>query len=290
MDSSPSVPSVPKFYWPTLQALKKIGGSGNRQEVIDTVISLMGLTEEQQAVLHNDGPKTKAHYRTEWALSHLKGMELTTNSSRGVWTLTASGREVEENRLPGIASRWNARKRAEHKAKKATPSSDDDSAAASDPDDGNDWRDELKAVLIGLSADAFERLTQRLLREAGFINTRVLGRTGDGGIDGVGTYRISLISFPVFFQCKRYTGSVSSSAVRDFRGAMAGRGDKGLLVTTGTFTTDAQRESTRDGATPVDLVDGDRLCDLLKEYDLGLTTELVHTERVTVNRQFFNSI
>ena len=104
-----------------------------------------------------------------------------------------------------------------------------------------------------LSPANFEKLAQRLLREEGFINTQVTGRSGDGGIDGQGVYRLSLLSFQVFFQCKRYAGSVGSGAVRDFRGAMAGRGDKGLLITTGTFTSSAREEATRDGAPPIDL-------------------------------------
>jgi restriction system protein len=141
-----------------------------------------------------------------------------------------------------------------------------------------------------MKPDGFERLTQRLLREAGFISATVTGRTGDGGIDGLGVYRMSLVSFPVFFQCKRYKGSVGSAAVRDFRGAMAGRGDKGLLITTGTFTSEAKAEATRDGAPPVDLIDGDRLCDLLKEYDLGVKTTVRQIEDITVDTEFFGDI
>ncbi|HTW42214.1 MAG TPA: restriction endonuclease [Solirubrobacteraceae bacterium] len=93
------------------------------------------------------------------------------------------------------------------------------------------------------------------------------------------------MSFPVFFQCKRYKGSVGASAVRDFRGAMSGRGDKGLLITTGSFTADAKQEATRDGAPPVDLIDGERLCDLLKEQRMGVNVRLV--EDVEVSPDFF---
>ena len=132
------------------------------------------------------------------------------------------------------------------------------------------------------------RLAQRILREAGFVNVAVMGKSGDGGMDGMGTYRLSLVSFPVYFQCKRYKGTVSSGAVRDFRGAMAGRGEKGLLITTGSFTRDAQAEATRDGAPPVELIDGDRLCDLLKDYRLGIEVRQRVEEDVTVNTGFFD--
>ena len=120
------------------------------------------------------------------------------------------------------------------------------------------------------------------------MNVTVTGKSGDGGIDGVGVYRLSLVSFPVYFQCKRYKGTVTAGAVRDFRGAMVGRGEKGLLITTGSFTRDAQSEANRDGAPPVELIDGDRLCDLLKEYALGVAVTQRIEEDITVQPAFFN--
>ena len=154
---------------------------------------------------------------------------------------------------------------------------------AQDSDADSQWRATLLRRLLETSPAAFERLAQRLLREAGFREVEVLGRSGDGGLDGVGVYRLSLVSFPIYFQCKRYSGSVPSSAVRDFRGAMAGRGEKGLLVTTGTCTSSARDEASRDGAPPVQLIDGEDLCDLLKEYDLGVTTHTRQIEDVDVD-------
>jgi restriction system protein len=140
-------------------------------------------------------------------------------------------------------------------------------------------------LLRKLQPDAFERLSQRILREAGFIKVEVTGRSGDGGIDGIGVLRVNLLSFHVLFQCKRYQSSVGASAIRDFRGAMVGRSDKGLIITTGTFTPDAKREATRDGAPAIDLIDGDLLCDLLKDLKLGVRTEMV--EQITVDPTWF---
>ncbi len=155
----------------------------------------------------------------------------------------------------------------------------------SDPD--TEWRSALLQRLLEMSPAAFERLTQRLLREAGFREVEVLGRSGDGGLDGVGVYRLSLVSFPIYFQCKRYNGSVPSSAVRDFRGVMAGRGEKGLLVTTGTFTRGARDEANRDGTPPVQLIDGEDLCDLLQEYKLGVATRIRTIEDIEVDTSWF---
>lgn len=135
---------------------------------------------------------------------------------------------------------------------------------------------------------AFERLAQRLLREAGFIKVEVTGRSGDGGIDGIGVLRLNLLSFHVLFQCKRYSGSVAAREIRDFRGAMVGRSDKGLFITTGTFTADAKREATRDGAPAIELIDGDQLCDLLRQLKLGVKIELV--ERAVVDEEWLAKV
>jgi len=134
-----------------------------------------------------------------------------------------------------------------------------------------DYRDEVLSILLNLPPEGFERLSQRILREAGFTQVVVTGQSGDGGIDGFGTLQVNpLVSFKVLFQCKRYAKSVPPSQVRDFRGAMAGRADKGIIVTTGTFTAEARREATRDGAPPIELIDGEKLLDMLEKLELGL--------------------
>ncbi|POP30592.1 restriction endonuclease, partial [Lactonifactor longoviformis] len=139
------------------------------------------------------------------------------------------------------------------------------------PDEIQTWREKLKNVLKNLKPDAFERLTQRLLRESGFTQVKVTGRTGDGGIDGMGTIKLNgIISFHMLFQCKRYVGTVSASEIRDFRGAMQGRTDKGLFITTGKFSSSAIEEANRPGTTPIDLIDGDELVEKLRELQLGV--------------------
>ena len=144
------------------------------------------------------------------------------------------------------------------------------------------------AVLGAMPPDAFERLSQRLLREAGFTKVEVRGKSGDGGIDGVGVLRVNLVSFQIYFQCKRWKGSVGAKDIRDFRGALQGRADKGLFITTGNFTSQASEEATRDGAIAIDLIDGDRLCDLLKGNELGVETEMI--EEVRIRPDWFEGI
>jgi restriction system protein len=287
VDSAPRIPSVSELLWPTLRAVREIGDSGTNEEIVEKAIELEGFTEEQQAVLHGDGPLTKIEYRLAWARSYLKGMGALNNSVRGVWSTTEVGRAMTPEDVANSLAVYAATRRAARKAKqrgKAEPEEELDEGA-----DRRDWKERLLEVLLEeVPPEGFERLARRLLREAGFVSATVTGKSGDGGIDGIGVYRLSLVSFPVFFQCKRYKGSVGAGAVRDFRGAMSGRGDKGLLITTGSFTAGAKQEATRDGVPPIDLIDGERLCELLKEHRMGVDVRLV--EKVEVSPEFFSDL
>jgi restriction system protein len=291
------VPQYNEMLWPALQAVAELGGSASIGEIVETVIKREGFTDAQQAVLHNNGPETEIGYRLAWARTYLKGMGLLNNSARGVWTLTdectgliTDPSTTDAQRRERVRETWSRYVVEIRKARKARQSDDDTEPGAPEPTVARSWKEQLLDQLMSMRPDAFERLARRLLREADFDSVNVTGQSGDGGIDGLGVYRLGLVSFPVFFQCKRYRGSVGPSAVRDFRGAMAGRGDKGLLITTGSFTADAKKEATRDGAPPIDLIDGDRLCELLKRYDLGVQTKTRTVEDVTIDGAFFDEI
>lgn len=286
------IPKYNELLWPTLDAVRILGHTAKLEEIDEYVIDGEGFSEAQMAVLHKDGPRSEIEYRLAWARTYLKGMGALTNPSRGTWETTDLGKDLFGDE---IVPRWKAYleelREARKKKKKAAQ------AAGADPDlpgvdageETDDWQEELLQVLLKMDPTEFEHLAKRLLRAAGFINTSVTGGAGDGGIDGVGVYRLSLVSFPVYFQCKRYKGSVGPDKVRDFRGAMQGRGDKGLLITTGTFSSEAKNEATRDGAPPIDLIDGERLCELLKEHRLGVETTIRTVEEVKVRKEFFEN-
>jgi restriction system protein len=159
---------------------------------------------------------------------------------------------------------------------------DTGTAAPREVSQEQEWKEKLYAILTQkLTPAAFERLVQRLLRESGFTHVEVTGRSGDGGIDGRGIARVhGLLSFHVLFQCKRYKGAVGPGEIRDFRGAMTGRADKGLFITTGTFTPAAVKEATRDGAPPIDLLDGAEVVEKLRELSLGVLIEKIEVVRV----------
>lgn len=281
MASASDIPKYNELMWPVLEALKALGGSGTNQEIDDKVIDIEGLSEAQQAVMHKGG-RSLIQYRLLWARSVLKRVGALENSARGVWSITEKGRSLTAQDMAGVPREYKKLLDAEKQAQaKSDPAAEDGDESA--------WKTELLEVLRSMTADGFERLSSRLLREAGFVDLRVTGKTGDGGIDGTGVYRLSLVSFPIYFQCKKWSKGVGSKEVRDFRGAMAGRGDRGLLITTATFTAEAKKEAGRDGAPPVDLIDGDRLCDLLKEYRLGVSTVTKIQEDISVAKDFFEN-
>lgn len=288
------VPLPKELYNPVLAALKRLGGSGTNQEIHDAVVTSLGLSDEQVEAMHGSSNMTQLSYRLGWARTYLKRAGYLDNSARGVWALTALGQEtkaVDQDKVYREVTQ-QVRQERESKANADAPEMDEatDDLPSEDLDGGaENWRNDLHATLLAMQPDAFERLCQRLLRESGFTQVDVTGRSGDGGIDGIGVMRIGgFLSFRVLFQCKRYKGSVGSSTVRDFRGAMSGRTDKGIIITTGTFTRDAQREARRDGAPEIDLVDGELLIDKLRQLELGVSVEKV--ERVTVDAGWFEGI
>ena len=283
------VPSFDQLMNPLITAIRELGGSGSVDEIFEKVIENLKLPEETLSVLHDPdaGNQTEIHYRLGWARTYLKKFGVWTNSTRGIWTLATPDVTALDPKLVVKTVRTNSKK---DKPPKSTPDVPLLPDQTDSPEEIQSWRGVLYHILTKVvEPAAFERLIQRLLRESGFVQVEVTGRTGDGGIDGKGIARIhGFMSFHVVFQCKRYSGIVSSSHIRDFRGAMVGRADKGLFITTGTFSRDAVKEATRDGAPPIDLVDGDQLADKLKDFKLGVQTEMI--ENVTVDDAWFSKL
>lgn len=286
--SKVKVPSYDMFFNPIIQALKQLGGSGTIEEIDTKTAEIMDLSEEQLVVLHNPerSSQTEVQYRLAWARTYLKKYGLLENSKRGVWALTTEGREIIKV----------DRQKVKRYVRELDKSQRDDASNGEQDEQQPEeltWQQEVLESLLKIEPAAFERLAQRLLRESGFTQVEVLGQSGDGGIDGKGIMRLGgLLSFHVYFQCKRYRGTVSSGQIRDFRGAMAGRADKGLLITTGNFTRDATREASRDGAQPIDLIDGESLVEKLKELELGIKTRkvIIEEEEIVIDHSWFQSI
>ena len=274
-----AVPTYDEMLEPLFVAVHQLGGSASIEEQEEKVAELMKLTDEQLTEIHK-GNRTKFSYRLAWARTYLKRYGVITNSSRGVWALTAEGQKLQSVSKEEIKKHVQSLDRKTQTKKK-------------EPEELEElqWQDHALEAVRSITPDAFERLCQRILRESGFTSVEVTGKSGDGGIDGKGVVRLGgLLSFHVIFQCKRYQGSISPSIVRDFRGAMVGRADKGLLITTGTFTRDARKEAQRDGAPPLDLIDGEDLVAKLKELGMGIDIKERIIEEVTVDESYFGNL
>ena len=283
MTDFPTVPRRDELMNPLLEALKSLGGSASIAELNDKIAEILGLTEEQLAVPHSDNRGSKVAYRLAWTRTYLKQYGLLENSSRGIWALTAAGRSANSVDPKQVVQDVEAARR--QKAQRVD--SEDD---LQEPPELS-WRDKALGAVLNMSPSAFERLAQRILRESGFIQVEVTGQSGDGGIDGKGILQLGgLLSFHVYFQCKRWQGPVGASVIRDFRGAMVGRADKGLIIATGAFTKDAKQEATRDGAPPIDLVDGQQLVDRLKDLRLGIITRKIEEESVDIDSDWFANV
>ncbi len=271
---------------PLLSALHHLGGSGSISEIEYETSNVLNLSEEELSDIHR-GNSTKFSYRLAWARNYLKRFELLENSTRGVWALTEKGQTttiVDKEEVKQFVKQAYIKSSKENKKKKV------EEIPESEISDLNDisWREELLEILKKIPPENFERLCQRLLRELGFVNVEVTQRSNDGGIDGKGVIRLGgVMSFHVVFQAKRYRGQVGTGVIRDFRGAMIGRADKGLILTTGSFTREAKKEAQRAGAPPIDLVDGNDFTEKLKELKLGIEIELV--EQITIKKSWFQN-
>jgi len=277
-------PQFIRFFKPIIAVLKESGGSGTAAEVIDRVVEKMKIPESEQEVTLKGG-QPRIRNQIQWARFYLAHAGLIDSSKRGVWTLTEGGQLVDDTTFDVLNTFKKVHKLFEKAKKPKEPGKPIGTEIDVEEIELLDHRTNLLNLIKSLPPNGFERLSQRLLRESGFQKVTVTGRTGDGGIDGVGILQVNpFVSFNVLFQCKRYQGAVTPSQIRDFRGAMMGRADKGIIITTGTFTLDAKKEARRDGAPPIELVDGDTLVQMFEQLQLGLIPRTTYD----VDEKFFD--
>lgn len=272
-----NLPQHFRYINPIIEVLKELGGSGRSSEVTDMVIEKLNISEDDlEDTLQSGGSRIKN--QIHWARMVLVKIGHIDSSQRGVWSLTEKGLSTALSRDDLVyiyknRKNWVGTKQAQIKDERSvTPVISSQMENVGDElVDSGDYRTELLNILKSLSPGGFERICQRLLRESGFAEVKVTGKSGDGGIDGHGVLQVNpFVSFNVLFQCKRYQGNVSASQIRDFRGAMMGRADKGIIITTGSFTLDAKKEARRDGVPPIEIIDGEKLTEMFELLEFGL--------------------
>jgi restriction system protein len=265
-----------KWLNPVLVALKELGGSGRPKEVIEKVAKNENIPDKIREETIKNG-SSKFDNQVAWARQYLVYEGLIDNSKRGVWTLTPLGQKttLTEDDAHKIFLKRVAIFQELRKDKGNEETKEELEEIVENQIDSDNTN--LLELLKSISPTGFEHLCKRLLREHGFDNLEVTQRSRDGGIDGYGTLEINpFISLRIIFQCKRYKGTVSREKVGDFRNAVMGRADKGIIITTGTFSEDAKREADRDGVIPIDLIDGKKLVELFEQVELGLKQKIVY--------------
>ena len=267
---STEFPKREYFLKPVLEAIQELGGSGSNEEINDKVSELLKIPDDLLSIMHKNTNQTEFEYQIAWVRTMLKNQGILLNPQRGIWAINTN---ADYSTINLSFSKYQERE------------------VTKEITEDEDWREKVINVITeNLSPSSFEKLIQRILREKGFSQVEVTGRSSDGGIDGKGIAKINgILSFHIIFQCKKYQSKskVGAKEIRDFRGAMAGRTDKGLFITTSSFTKEAITEATRDGVPTIDLIDGEKLTEKLRELKIGLNIEL--REYIKVDEEWFKN-
>ena len=274
------VPRYTQLIVPTFFALKALGGSGKNDEILDQIITDLNIPDEVADIQHKGRTnKSELSYQADWARTYLRIYGVIENSARSVWSIKpdfVSVTDLDAKKIVDTVTQESRKKRADKTGDSPNSSDkpeDDDltNDYAEYPDELKPWREQLADILQNMDPYGFERLAQRVLRECGFTQVEVTKKSGDGGIDGTGKLKINgIFSFNVAFQCKRYSGLVGAPAIRDFRGSLTTNIEKGVLITTGTFSKAAREEAASPGKQQIDLVDGEAFTTLFAEYGIGV--------------------
>lgn len=274
-------PNFVQWFGPLLEALKELGGSATPKEAVERVAVIAKVPQEQREETLKSGMERFAN-QVHWARQYLVWAGLIESSKRGLWNLTPEGFRASLNQDESLEifnriRERNIRPEKNKPTKGGSSKSNQIHPEDSEQGDEDEEFERFIVVLQSLSPGGFERLSLRLLREAGFDRLEVTGRSNDGGVDGIGVLQVNeLVSFNVVFQCKKWANAVPPKEIRDLRGAMAGRADKAIFLTTSRFTNSAREEAVRPGADPVELVDGEKLYEMFKKYELGLKPRTVY--------------
>jgi len=293
----PRIPRYNNLIMPAFTALKELGGSGSNDEILDKVVKDLKIPDEVVDIQHTDDNNVgELQYQLAWARTYLSKANVIENSARGIWSVKPSFMNVDKLDEKKIVADVVKSVRASAKTKKKSTKEDedqkpDDNISDNDdmeyPDEIKPWKIRLSEILKNMNPYGFERLSQRVLRECGFTQVEVTKKSGDGGIDGTGKLKINgIFSFNVAFQCKRYSGVVGAGAIRDFRGSLTTDIEKGVLITTGTFSKAAREEASNPGKQQIDLIDGDEFINKIAEYGIGVK----EVKTYEINEEYFSQI
>ena len=285
-----------RWLGPVLDALRDLGGSAKPKEITQWIGEKYNLPDDVLSERYEKSGVLKFQNQLAWARQYLVWEELLASSKHGVWALSNKGWDTKLTEKQGheIFLKWvkifqdlredKASGNVDTEANKIIQLQED-----SEPENiNNNLKPTLIEVLQSLSPTGFEQLCGRLLREYDFENIEITQRSHDGGIDGYATLKLNpFVNLSVFFQCKRYQGTVPTEKVQAFIGVMETNKrsvEKGLIITTGSFAKAAiEIEKTN---IKLELIDGEKLVEMFEKVELGVTSKIIYEPNLTFFEQY----
>ena len=277
------------MYRPLLEITNQANGRVHRAHVRNELINRLGLTETDLSDRSNSG-SNRFRDRFSFASHDLKIAGLISYPQRGYQEISEEGRRFLQNHPGPITDRTLRALRTDDPRpdERNTHEATITNGNADTPHDLMDTgyrqlQDRLVLEIVentaSVSPDRFEQLVVDLLEKMGYGEGRTVGRSGDGGIDGI-INQDALGLEKVYVQAKRYTaGAVGEPEIRNFSGSLDARGaTKGVFITTSTFSNTARQtaQTISAGSKFIRLVDGNELAQLMIRHGVGVVTEYTY--------------
>jgi len=306
-----AVPGFSDLMLPILE----LAGDGHKHSVLDALDSLarrLCLSEDELRVMQPRGGKTLFSNRARWALTYLTKSRLVEKTERGKFKITPRGLQILQTNKPRRIDMRFLRQFPEFvlfNKKSAQPATSQEPSAIVDNDDLDATPDErldaAYAEMRGTLADDlldrirsgtdkfFEYLVVDVLSAMGYGASqagsgRVVGKSGDGGIDGV-IQEDQLGLDAVYLQAKKWANPVGPDEIRKFVGALAEkRAHKGVFITSGTFT-DGARQAAELANAKIVLVDGEQLVQFMIDHGVGVVNHKAYSVK-KIDNDYFDGV
>lgn len=285
-----------KWAGPILNALRALGGSARPREISEWIGTAYNIQDEVLNARYEKSGQLKFQNQIAWARQYLVWDGMLDSSKHGVWALTPKGWNtiLDDKQAHDIFLKWvkifqdlkDNKNTVEGVTKEIINAQEtvetDEGQALINPS--------LIEILQRIPAVGFEHLCGRLLKEYNFEDIEITQRSHDGGIDGYATLKLNpFVSLSVFFQCKRYQGTVPTEKVQAFIGVMETNKrsvEKGLMITTGSFARNAIEIEKAN--IKLELIDGQKLVEMFENVELGVIPKTIFEPDMKFFEQYRN--
>ena len=279
-----SLPSTAQLLWPVLKAIQSQPDGISNEDINAFCVAEFELTPEQLSEMHRGGPQTLLQYSVQQARVRLSQIGAIESVRRKIWRATemgnglASAQEVKDAVNAFARQAYAKRKSGVRRPRKSRDAGRPRVVRMRVAGRSSGWQDDLITEIERLSDTALQNLMHRLMKASGASDVSFQGQEGSG------TVRVGILSFRMAF--KVFRQDVQESDVHRFRGATLGRVDQAALITTRSFSDDAQEVARLYQRPPIELIDGKALVELLREHGLGVKKVSVGQ----VQREFFEAL